>query len=101
MILQKRTCLILAVPREKEDDARGKDGHRPGGGHPVLFPTRNSIPMPVPASSTTTARLHSAIGYLTPDEVFAGRMEDRLNERREKMYHAVKDRQAYWKSQPT
>lgn len=46
-------------------------------------------------------RLLSAIGYLTPDEVFAGRMEDRLNERREKMYHAVKDRQAYWKSQPT
>lgn len=57
--------------------------------------------MSAPASSTTTARLHSAIGYLTPDEVFAGRMEDRLNERREKMYHAVKDRQAYWKSQPT
>ena len=44
-----------------------------------------------------------ALGYRVPDpdEVFASRMEDRLNERREKMYNAVKDRQAYWKSQPT
>lgn len=44
-------------------------------------------------------RLHSAIGYLTPDEVFAGRMEERLAERRQKMYNATKSRVAYWKSQ--
>lgn len=44
-------------------------------------------------------RLHAAIGYLTPDEVFAGRMEERLAERRQKMYNATKSRVAYWKSQ--
>ena len=33
-------------------------------------------------------RLHSAIGYLTPIWVFAGKMEERLAERQEKMYHA-------------
>jgi len=46
-------------------------------------------------------RLHSAIGYLTPDEVFAGRMEERLAERLEKMYNANKKRQAYWRKQRT
>ena len=44
-------------------------------------------------------RLHSAIGYLTPDEVFAGKMEERLAEWRQKMYNATKSRAAYWKSQ--
>ena len=45
-------------------------------------------------------RLHSAIGYLTPDDVFAGKMEERLAERRQKMYNATKKRQDYWKCQP-
>ena len=44
-------------------------------------------------------RLHSAIGYLTPDDVFAGTMEERLAERRRKMYNATRMRQDYWKSQ--
>lgn len=46
-------------------------------------------------------RLHSAIGYLTPDEVFAGKMEERLAERKQKLYDATKSRLAFWKSQQT
>lgn len=45
-------------------------------------------------------RLHAAIGYLTPDEVFAGKMEERVEERRRKMYNATMARQAFWKLQP-
>jgi len=41
-------------------------------------------------------RLHSAIGYLTPDDVFYGRKETRLAERREKLYTAKINRRKYW-----
>ncbi|SHL36642.1 hypothetical protein SAMN05720469_1851, partial [Fibrobacter intestinalis] len=41
-------------------------------------------------------RLHSAIGFLTPDEVFAGKMEERLAERRTKLYNATREREDYW-----
>jgi transposase InsO family protein len=43
-------------------------------------------------------RLHSAIGYLTPDDVFYGRKESRLAERGEKPHTARSARQAYWKA---
>jgi hypothetical protein len=43
-------------------------------------------------------RLHSANGYLTPDDVFYGRRETRLAERREKLHTAKSTRQAYWKA---
>lgn len=46
-------------------------------------------------------RLHSAIGFLTPDEVFAGKMEERLAERRTKLYNATREREDYWANQPT
>jgi transposase InsO family protein len=39
-------------------------------------------------------RLHSAIGYLTPDDVFYGRKESRLAERREKLHTARSNRRA-------
>lgn len=44
-----------------------------------------------------SGRLHSAIGYLTPDDVFYGRKESRLAERREKLHTARINRQEYWK----
>lgn len=44
-------------------------------------------------------RLHSALEYLTPDEVFAGKKEERLAERRRKLYNANMARQAFWKRQ--
>jgi transposase InsO family protein len=44
-------------------------------------------------------RLHSAIGYLTPDDVFYGRKELRLAVRGEKLYTAKINRQEYWKAQ--
>jgi transposase InsO family protein len=47
-----------------------------------------------------TRRLHSAIWYLTPDDIFYGRKEKRLAERREKLYTANNERQAYWTAQP-
>jgi transposase InsO family protein len=43
-------------------------------------------------------RLHSAIGYLTPDDVFYGRKESRLAERREKLHNARIKRVEYWKA---
>lgn len=46
-------------------------------------------------------RLHSAIGFLTPDEVFAGKMGERLAERRTKLYNATRDREVYWTNRPT
>ena len=43
-------------------------------------------------------RLHSAIWYLTPDDVFNGRTARRLAERKEKLHTAFIKRQAYWQS---
>jgi transposase InsO family protein len=43
-------------------------------------------------------RLHSAIWYLTPDDVFYGRKESRLEERRTKLYNARVSRHDYWKA---
>jgi len=42
-------------------------------------------------------RLHSALEYLTPDDVFFGRAQERLAERKEKMYNADMARRAFWK----
>jgi hypothetical protein len=41
-------------------------------------------------------RLHSAIWYLTPNDVFYGRTASRLAERREKLHTAYITRQEYW-----
>ena len=42
-------------------------------------------------------RLHSAIWYLTPNDVFHGRTVDRLAERKEKLHTAFIKRQEYWR----
>lgn len=42
-------------------------------------------------------RLHSALKYLTPDDVFFGRAQERLAERKKKMYKADMARRAFWK----
>lgn len=42
-------------------------------------------------------RLHSALEYLTPDDVFFGRAPERLAERKEKMYNADMARRDFWK----
>jgi transposase InsO family protein len=42
-----------------------------------------------------TKRLHSSLCYLTPQEVFDGRMQERLNERKEKLHTAARLRCAY------
>jgi transposase InsO family protein len=44
-------------------------------------------------------RLHSAIWYLTPNDVFYGRMAVRLAERKEKLHTAFIKRQEYWRTQ--
>jgi transposase InsO family protein len=44
-------------------------------------------------------RLHSALYYLPPDDVFVGRMGIRLAERREKMHTACINRRSYWQAQ--
>ena len=44
-------------------------------------------------------RLHAANGYLTPNEVFAGNKEMRLDERRIKLHNASIKRKAYWEQQ--
>jgi transposase InsO family protein len=43
------------------------------------------------------ARLHSAIWYLMPDDVFYKRTAARLAERKEKLYTAFINRQEYWR----
>jgi transposase InsO family protein len=45
------------------------------------------------------ARLHSAIWYLTPDDVFFNRTTARLAERKEKLHNAFINRQEYWRTQ--
>jgi len=44
-------------------------------------------------------RLHSAIWYLTPDDVFYNRTATRLAERKEKLHTAFINRQEYWRVQ--
>jgi transposase InsO family protein len=44
-------------------------------------------------------RLHSALFYLPPDDVFTGRMGIRLAERRQKLHTAYISRQSYWQAQ--
>jgi len=44
-------------------------------------------------------RLHSAIWYLTPNDVFSGRTATRLAERKEKLHTAFIKRQEYWRMQ--
>ncbi|GHU56678.1 hypothetical protein FACS189442_5400 [Spirochaetia bacterium] len=46
-----------------------------------------------------TVRLHSAIWYLPPEDVFQGRVERRLAERREKLHTACINRRSYWQNQ--
>ena len=44
-------------------------------------------------------RLHGALLYLTPEDYFAGRKENRLADRREKLHNADIKRKAYWLEQ--
>ena len=44
-------------------------------------------------------RLHSAIWYLTPNDVFYDRTAKRLAERKEKLHTAIINRQEYWRKQ--
>ena len=44
-------------------------------------------------------RLHGALLYLTPEDYFAGRKENRLADRREKHHKADIKRKAYWLQQ--
>jgi transposase InsO family protein len=44
-------------------------------------------------------RLHSAIWYLTPNDVFQNRTAKRLAERKEKLHNAFINRQEYWQKQ--
>jgi hypothetical protein len=43
--------------------------------------------------------LNGAIFYLIPDEVFEGKMEESLAERKKKLYTAGIRRQEFWKNQ--
>ena len=43
-------------------------------------------------------RLHGALFYLPPEEVFQGLMQKRLDERRRKLYNAIINRRNYWQS---
>lgn len=45
-------------------------------------------------------RLHSALFYLTPEDFLLGRVEQRLEEREEKLQQAVRNRQAFWTQLP-
>ena len=42
-------------------------------------------------------RLHSAIWYLTPNDIFYGRTAQRIAERKEKLHNAYIKRQEYWR----
>ena len=44
-------------------------------------------------------RLHGALLYLTPEDYFAGRKENRLADRREKLHNADIKRKANWLEQ--
>jgi hypothetical protein len=44
-------------------------------------------------------RLHTALFYLPPDDVFAGKMGIRLTERRQKLHTAYINRRSYWQTQ--
>ena len=44
-------------------------------------------------------RLHGALLYLTPEDYFAGRKENRLADRREKLHTADIKRKVYWLAQ--
>jgi len=44
-------------------------------------------------------RLHSAIWYLTPNDVFYNRAPERIAERKEKLHTAFINRQEYWRTQ--
>lgn len=44
-------------------------------------------------------RLHGALLYLTPEDYFAGRKEERLADRRNKLHNADIKRRAYWLAQ--
>jgi transposase InsO family protein/transposase-like protein len=46
-------------------------------------------------------RLHGALSYLPPEDVFQGLKEKRLAERRDKMYTALINRRDYWQSLTT
>ena len=41
-------------------------------------------------------RLHGALYYLSPEDVFQGLMQKRLDERRRKLYNAIINRRNYW-----
>jgi transposase InsO family protein len=43
-------------------------------------------------------RLHSAIWYLTPNDVFYNRTAERLAERKQKLHNACINRQEYWRA---
>ena len=43
-------------------------------------------------------RLHSALSYLPPEDVFQGQKEIRIADRRKKLYTAVINRRNYWQS---
>jgi transposase InsO family protein len=43
-------------------------------------------------------RLHAALMYLPPEDVFRGLKEKRLAERRQKLYTAIINRRIYWRS---
>ena len=44
-------------------------------------------------------RLHGALLYLTPEDYFAGRKEERLADRRNKLHNADIKRRVYWLAQ--
>jgi transposase InsO family protein len=44
-------------------------------------------------------RLHAALSYLPPDDMFSGRKGIRLAERREKLHTAYINRRSYWQAQ--
>ncbi|MDR2095167.1 MAG: hypothetical protein LBP76_06575 [Treponema sp.] len=51
-----------------------------------------------PPSNGKLERLHSALNYVSPKEVFEGKRAERLEERREKLHTAYSNRRAFWKN---